>query len=81
MLLHLSVILFSGGGAGVACVARGRHVWWGACIAGGMRGKACVAEGMCGRRHVWWGGAGGGHVRQERRPLYGMHPTCMHSVG
>ena len=49
MFLHLSVILFMGGGMhdrGV-CMARG-HAWQGACVAGVYVAGACMAGGVCG---------------------------------
>ena len=69
IFLHLSVILFIGGG-----VHGGGHAWqWGACVAGGVHGGAymvgaCMAGGMWGvcmggmhgRGHAWQGGMCGG---------------------
>ena len=58
-------------------------VWQGTCMVGGMHGQghvwqgSCMTAGVCGRVYVWWGGMHdrghawqGGHVWQERRPLY-----------
>ena len=81
MILHLSMILFMGGG---------RHVWQGVCAwQGGMH-----SGGMHGRRYVWHGGhvwqrgmcgrvcvcvAGGLHAAEMATEADGMHPTGMHS--
>ena len=49
--------------AGGVCMARGvymagGHVWWGACLAGGMH------WGHAWQRHAWWGCAWQGHAWQ-----------------
>ena len=64
MFLHLSVILFTGGG-----VCGGGHVWQGVCMAGGHAwwGGACVARGSCVARRACM--AGGGRAWQQRLPL------------
>ena len=57
------MILFAGGGG--PCVA-------GVCMVGGMHGRGVHSRGMrgWGRGHAWQGACmGGGHVKQERRPL------------
>ena len=43
MFLHLSVIVFTGGGA---CMAGG-HAWQGVCMAGGMHGGEHAWQGAC----------------------------------
>ena len=80
MFLHLSVILFMGGGG---------HVWW-----GDVHGRgACMVGGVCGKGgHVWqrgcaWQGAcmvegvhGRGHVWQERRSLQRMERILLEYI-
>ena len=71
MFLHLSVILFMGGGM----CGRG-HAWQGGmhgrgacvagtCVAGGMHGRGACMAGVC--------VAGGGHAWQILRDPTGMH--------
>ena len=86
MFLHLSVILFTGGGVGMhgrgTCVAGcvcigGGHAWQGTC-GGGMHGRgACVAGCVCGGGHAWKGG--GMCVRETATEVGITHCTGMHS--
>ena len=70
MFLHLSVILFTGGG----------HAWQGACMAGGMHGREHAWQwGMHGGGCA---GQGGVCIAGEMATAGdGTHPTGMHSCG
>ena len=68
----------------------GGHVWWGACMAGGMHARGCVWQGgVCGgevqhgRGHAWQGCVhgreGGMHAGEMATAASGMHPTGIHS--
>ena len=61
------------------CGGGAMHVWWGACVVGGMCGGwdawrgACMAGDMHGRGHAWQGGmcgGGGVHVWHTHLPLH-----------
>ena len=65
-----------GGGAGMAGGMHGGrgHVWWGACMVGGIHGRGGV--------HVWQGAcmaSGGVHGGEMATEVGGTHPTGMYS--